>query len=78
MIQAAEQSEQWNELAIVLSDPATGDERIQLVEALIRVGRIEDALAHLRKPSGPTLAEHVRRELRERLERLAAMSAKSK
>ena len=78
VIQAAEQSEQWNELAIVLSDPATGDERIQLVEALIRVGRIEDALAHLRKPSGPPLAEHVRRELRERLERLAAMSAKSK
>ena len=78
LIQAAEQSEQWNELAIVLSDPATGNERIQLVEALIRVGRIEDALAHLRKPGGPPLAEHVRRELRERLERLAAMSTKRK
>ena len=78
LIQAAEQSERWNELAIVLSDPETGDERIQLVEALIRVGRTEDALAHLRKPGGPPLAEHVRRELRERLERLATMSAKGK
>ena len=78
LIQAAEQSEQWNELAIVLSDPQTGDERIQLVEALIRVGRTEDALAHINKPGGPPLAEHVRRELRERLERLATMSAKGK
>ncbi len=78
LIQAAEQSEHWDELAIVLSDPQTGDERIQLVEALIQVGRTEEALAHVRNPGGPPLAEHVRRELRERLERLARMSPKGK
>ncbi|MCY4487344.1 MAG: metallophosphoesterase [Deltaproteobacteria bacterium] len=76
LIQAAEQSERWNELAVVLSNPETGDERIQLVEALTRLGRIEDALAHLRRSDGPPLAEHVRRELRERVERLGVMSGR--
>ena len=78
LIQAAEQSERWEELASVLSDPETGDERIQLVEALTQVGRIEDALAHLQEPGGPLLAEHVRRDLRKRLERLSAMSGRTK
>ena len=78
LIQAAEQSERWEELASVLSDPETGDERIQLVEALIQVGRIEDALAQVREPGGPLLAEHVQRELRERIERLAAMNGRTK
>ena len=78
LIQAAEQSEQWGELASVLSDPKTGDERIQLVEALIQVGRIQDALSQVHEPGGPALSDHVRRELLERLERLAAMSGRTK
>ena len=72
-IQAAEQSEQWEDLAAVLSSPETGDEFVQLVEALIRTGRIDDARAHIRELGGPPLAEHVRRELQARLERLATM-----
>ena len=73
LIQAAEQSERWEELAVVLSDPESGDERIQLLEALIRLGRIDDAMAHLREPDRPPLAEHVRRELQDRLARMAAI-----
>ena len=73
LIQAAEQSERWGELAGVLADPETGDERIQLVEALIQVGRVDDAMAHLGEHDRPPLADHVRRELRQRLEHLMAM-----
>ena len=73
LIQAAEQSERWEELAVVLSDPESGDERIQLVEALIQLGRIGDAIAHLREPDRPPLAEHVQRELEDRLARRAAL-----
>lgn len=78
LIQAAEQSERWDRLTSILSDPQTGDERIQLIEALIQVDRIEDALAHLRAPDGPLLAEHVRRELTERLQRRTVMRGRAK
>ena len=73
LIQATEQSERWEDLAVVLSDPQSGEELIQLVEALSRLGRIDDAMAHLREPDRPPLAEHIRRELQDRLDRLAAI-----
>ena len=72
-IQATEQSERWEDLAAVLSHPENPEELIQLVEALARLGRIDDAMAHLRGPDRPPLADHVRRELQDRLERLAAI-----
>ena len=73
LVQAAKQCERWEDLAAALSNPETAEERIQLVEALIQLGRIEDAMTHLRESGRPRLAEHVRRELQERLERLAKM-----
>ena len=71
MIQAAEQSEHWEMLTIALGNPKTANERIKLIEALSRVGRTSDALVKLQEPGGPPLAEHVRREVRKRLERQA-------
>lgn len=73
MIQAAEQSEQWDKLAVAIGEPNTVDERIKLVEALTQVGRMDDALAELEAPDGPCMAEHVRREIRQRLMRLVAI-----
>ena len=72
-VQACEKLERWEDVADVLSSPESGDERIQLVEALIHSGRIEDARAHLRERDRPPLAKHVQRDLEERLEHLATM-----
>ena len=71
VIQAAEQSENWEMLTAALHEPQTSDERIKLIEALSRMGRTTDALMKLDEAIGPPLAGHVRRELRERLERQA-------
>lgn len=78
LIQATIKSERWDDLAVILSKPETGDERIQLIEALIRTGRICDARTHLRKSNQPRLADYVRRELLERIERLAVLRGKRK
>ncbi len=76
LIQAAEQSEQWEDLVAVLSDPQNSEEVVQLVEALTRLRRIEDAIAYLRESDRPPLADHVRRDLQRRLERRAAISGR--
>ena len=73
LIQAAEESEQWEKVTKVLGKPRTADERVKLVDALARTGRIEEAMARLVEPGGPALAEHVQREMKERLKRLAAI-----
>ena len=73
MIQAAERSEQWDKLAVAIGEPNTASERIKLVEALTQVGRTDDALAELEAPGGPRMAEHVRREIRQRLMCLVAI-----
>ena len=76
MIQAAERSEHWDKLAVALGDPKTANERIKLIEALSRVGRMDEALVKLHDPGGPPLAEHVRREMRNRLERQAEIDGR--
>ncbi len=73
LIEAAEQSGEWNKLATALRDPVTADERIKLAEALTNLGRTADALTVLGDASGPPLPEHVRREMQERVERNAAV-----
>ena len=76
LIQAAEDSEEWEKLVVVLADPRTADERIKLVAALAHTGRIEEAMTRLVEPSGPILAEHVQHEMKARLNRMAAMNEK--
>ena len=73
LIQAAAQAERWEQLIIALGDPKTANERIQLIEALSRTRRTDEALARLHDPAAPPLAPHLRRELRRRLDRQAEM-----
>ena len=72
-IHAAEGSGQWEKVTSALAEPATADERIKVMEALIHLGRPQEALSELRHGNGPPLAKHVRREMHERLERLIAI-----
>ena len=72
-IRAAESSNQWEKVTVILAAPTTADERVKLMEALIQLGRPQEALSKLSDGQGPPLAEHVRREMYERLKRLIAM-----
>ena len=70
LIQAAEKLERWDKLAVILDPPQTADERVRLVEALARSGRVDEAVRRLEQEGGPNLAPHVEREMKKRLKHL--------
>ena len=75
-IQAAEKLGQWDKVAAAVDTPQTSDERVRLVEALARSGRVDEAVRRLEEQGGPALAAHVKREMRMRLKRLGNVSGR--
>ncbi|MDE0452003.1 MAG: metallophosphoesterase [Gammaproteobacteria bacterium] len=75
-VEAAEKLEQWEKVATLLERPVNAGERVKLVEALVQLGRTEEAMEAVGRPDGPALARHVRRELEQRIARLRAIQGK--
>lgn len=76
MAEAAEKLERWERIVGLYGKPITATERVKLIEALMALGRVEDALSEVDGAGGPALAKHVRRELKQRIGHLTAMRGK--